>query len=85
MTVPDFKCSIFQISHGIGLNLLAFIPTVILGVIGGLLGAVFTFLNLKVECLLCSSFRGTPFLEMSLANYGMQESALFNVWVTTML
>jgi len=51
MTVPDFKCSIFQISRGIGLNLLAFIPTVILGVIGGLLGAVFTFLNLKVECL----------------------------------
>ena len=37
-----------QISHGIGLNILAFIPTVILGIIGGLLGAVFTFINLKV-------------------------------------
>ena len=39
----------FQISHGIGLNILAFIPTVILGIIGGLLGAVFTFINLKVQ------------------------------------
>ena len=38
----------WQISHGIGLNILAFIPTVILGIMGGLLGAVFTFLNLKV-------------------------------------
>ena len=38
-----------QISHGIGLNILAFIPTVILGIIGGLLGAVFTFINLKVQ------------------------------------
>ena len=40
-----------QISHGIGLNILAFIPTVILGIIGGLLGAVFTFINLKVQCV----------------------------------
>ena len=39
---------LLQISHGIGLNILAFIPTVILGIIGGLLGAVFTFINLKV-------------------------------------
>ena len=38
-----------QISHGIGLNILAFIPTVIIGIIGGLLGAVFTFINLKVQ------------------------------------
>ena len=38
-----------QISHGIGLNILAFIPTVILGIIGGLLGAMFTFINLKVQ------------------------------------
>ena len=40
-----------QISHGIGLNILAFIPTVIIGIIGGLLGAVFTFINLKVQCV----------------------------------
>jgi len=42
------KNILFQISHGIGLNILAFIPTVILGIIGGLLGAVFTFINLKI-------------------------------------
>ncbi|XP_073241792.1 chloride channel protein C-like [Porites lutea] len=42
------KNILFQISHGIGLNILAFIPTVIIGIIGGLLGAVFTFINLKI-------------------------------------
>ncbi|XP_022809140.1 chloride channel protein A-like [Stylophora pistillata] len=42
------KNILFQISHGIGLNILVFIPTVILGIMGGLLGAVFTFLNLKI-------------------------------------
>ena len=41
-----------QISHGIGLNILAFIPTVILGIMGGLLGAVFTFINLKVQYIM---------------------------------
>lgn len=45
-----------QISHGIGLNILAFIPTVILGIIGGLLGAVFTFVNLKVQCAISVGF-----------------------------
>jgi hypothetical protein len=39
---------IFQVSHGLALNILAFIPTVIIGVFGGLLGALFTFINLKV-------------------------------------
>ncbi|KXJ16127.1 chloride channel protein D [Exaiptasia diaphana] len=42
------KYILFQVSHGLALNILAFIPTVILGVIGGLLGALFTFLNLKI-------------------------------------
>ena len=47
-----------QISHGIGLNILAFIPTVILGIIGGLLGAVFTFINLKVQyvCMIMNGY-----------------------------
>ena len=38
-----------QVSYDIGVNILAFIPTVILGIIGGLLGAVFTFIYLKVQ------------------------------------
>ena len=47
-----------QISHGIGLNILAFIPTVIIGIIGGLLGAVFTFINLKVQyvCMIMNGY-----------------------------
>ena len=38
-----------QVRHGLALNILAFIPTVILGIIGGLLGAMFTFINIKVK------------------------------------
>lgn len=30
------------------MNILAFLPAAILGVVGGLLGALFTFLNLKI-------------------------------------
>jgi hypothetical protein len=37
--------------HGIPVNILAFIPAVILGVIGGFMGALFTFMNLKVARL----------------------------------
>ncbi|XP_073241791.1 chloride channel protein D-like [Porites lutea] len=42
------KNIIFQVSYDIGVNILAFIPTVILGIIGGLLGAAFTFIYLKI-------------------------------------
>ena len=30
------------------MNIIAFIPTVIIGIIGGVLGALFTFINLKI-------------------------------------
>ncbi|XP_021349957.1 chloride channel protein C-like isoform X2 [Mizuhopecten yessoensis] len=39
---------LFNIDKGIDVNILMFIPTVIIGVIGGLLGAIFTILNLKM-------------------------------------
>jgi hypothetical protein len=39
---------IFQIDHGVALHILVFIPVAILGVLGGIFGAVFTFVNLKV-------------------------------------
>jgi len=38
----------FQVQKGIPINILAFIPAVILGIIGGFLGALFTFVNLKI-------------------------------------
>ena len=40
---------IFHVENYIPLNLLVFLPAVLLGGIGGILGALFTFLNLKVS------------------------------------
>ena len=40
---------IFHVENYIPLNLLVFIPAILLGGIGGVLGALFTFLNLKVS------------------------------------
>lgn len=45
----------FQIDHGVALHILVFIPVAILGFLGGILGAIFTFINLKVQpgCYAC--------------------------------
>ena len=37
-----------QVSKGISVNIIAFIPAALLGIIGGILGAIFTFINLKI-------------------------------------
>lgn len=37
-----------QVKNGLSINILTFIPAAVLGVIGGLTGALFTFLNLKI-------------------------------------
>eukprot|EP00058_Branchiostoma_floridae_P008472 XP_002593960.1 hypothetical protein BRAFLDRAFT_68603 [Branchiostoma floridae] len=42
------KYILFQVRNEIPVNILAFIPTVVLGVLGGLLGGLFTFCNLKI-------------------------------------
>ncbi|KAL5258787.1 hypothetical protein ACHWQZ_G009296 [Mnemiopsis leidyi] len=39
---------IFHVENYIPLNLLVFLPAILLGGIGGILGALFTFLNLKI-------------------------------------
>ena len=36
-----------QIEDGIDMNILALIPSVVLGVLGGVLGSLFIFINLK--------------------------------------
>jgi chloride channel 7 len=41
------KYILFQIEDGIDINILAIIPSVLLGVMGGLLGSLFVFLHLK--------------------------------------
>ena len=40
---------IFHVDKFIPLNLLVFIPAIVLGFVGGVLGALFTFINLKVS------------------------------------
>ncbi|XP_078688574.1 chloride channel protein C-like isoform X1 [Branchiostoma floridae x Branchiostoma belcheri] len=42
------KYILFQVRNEIPVNILAFVPTVVLGVLGGLLGGLFTFCNLKI-------------------------------------
>ncbi|KAH3778781.1 H(+)/Cl(-) exchange transporter 6-like isoform X2 [Dreissena polymorpha] len=39
---------LFQIDEGVDVNIFMFIPTILIGVIGGLLGAGFTIINLKI-------------------------------------
>ncbi|XP_065836634.1 chloride channel protein C-like [Oscarella lobularis] len=39
---------LFRVEQGIALHLLVFIPTIIIGVIGGILGSLFTFMNVKI-------------------------------------
>ncbi|XP_046549442.1 chloride channel protein B-like [Haliotis rubra] len=39
---------LFNISKGVNVNILMFIPTVVIGIIGGLTGALFTIINLKI-------------------------------------
>ena len=49
-----FKTSqyiLFQIEDGIDLNILGLIPSIILGVIGGLFGSLFIFINLKLAAI----------------------------------
>ncbi|XP_074645246.1 chloride channel protein D-like isoform X2 [Tubulanus polymorphus] len=42
------KYILFHVNKGIAVNILAFIPSMLLGVIGGISGSLFTFLNLKI-------------------------------------
>lgn len=42
------KYILFQVETGIALNVIALVPTVIVGILGGILGAMFTFINLKI-------------------------------------
>ncbi len=45
------KYILFQIEDGIDINILALIPCMMLGLLGGLLGSLFVFLHLKVAKL----------------------------------
>jgi H+/Cl- antiporter ClcA len=45
------KYILFQIEDGIDINILALIPCMMLGLLGGLLGSLFVFLNLKMAKL----------------------------------
>ncbi|MEE6464043.1 hypothetical protein FKM82_006143 [Ascaphus truei] len=51
---------IFWVKDLLDISVLAFIPTIILGVIGGVLGALFVFLNLKINKLRMTLFNSIP-------------------------
>ena len=65
-----FKTSqyiLFQIEDGIDLNILGLIPSIILGVVGGLFGSLFIFLNLKFAAIrkrFASKLRQKKFLNL---------------------
>ncbi|XP_078602296.1 chloride channel protein B-like isoform X3 [Branchiostoma floridae x Branchiostoma japonicum] len=65
------KYIIFQVKSEIAVNIIAFVPAFVLGVLGGMLGSLFNFLNLKVarfrRMLLAktSSYCGKRLLRMS--------------------
>ncbi|XP_041457216.1 chloride channel protein C-like [Lytechinus variegatus] len=45
------KYIMFQVREGIDVNIIMFIPTVVIGIIGGVLGSLFVFSNLKLARL----------------------------------
>ena len=50
---------LFNVASGIDMNILALIPSVLLGIIGGVLGSLFTFINLKLVRLRKKILAGT--------------------------
>ncbi|KAL4234642.1 hypothetical protein ACF0H5_006283 [Mactra antiquata] len=47
----EFKTNryiLFEIDQGVDVNIVMFLPTMLIGILGGLLGAAFTILNLKI-------------------------------------
>ncbi len=44
-----YSLIIFQVGNAIPVNVIMFAPAMLLGVIGGLMGAMFTIMNLKIN------------------------------------
>ncbi|NWS39548.1 CLCB protein, partial [Probosciger aterrimus] len=62
------KRIIFWVKNLLDLNVLAFIPTILLGMLGGLLGALFVSLNIKINKLRMQFFNSIPKLSLRKAS-----------------
>ncbi|NXT00093.1 CLCB protein, partial [Jacana jacana] len=58
------KRIIFWVKNLLDMNVLAFIPTILLGMLGGLLGALFVSLNIKINKLRMQFFNSIPKLSL---------------------
>ncbi|NXU24853.1 CLCB protein, partial [Thalassarche chlororhynchos] len=58
------KRIIFWVKNLLDMNVLAFVPTVLLGMLGGLLGALFVSLNTKINKLCMQFFNSIPKLSL---------------------
>lgn len=56
--------SLTQVKNLLDMNVLAFIPTILLGMLGGLLGALFVSLNIKINKLRMQFFNSIPKLSL---------------------
>lgn len=55
-----FSSSSTQVKNLLDMHVLAFIPTILLGMLGGLLGALFVSLNIKINKLRMQFFNSIP-------------------------
>ncbi|NWU61090.1 CLCB protein, partial [Pterocles burchelli] len=55
---------LFWVKNLLDMNVLAFIPTILLGMLGGLLGALFVSLNIKINKLRMQLFNSVPKLSL---------------------
>ncbi|NXK28677.1 CLCB protein, partial [Arenaria interpres] len=58
------KRILFWVKNLLDMNVLAFIPTILLGMLGGLLGALFVSLNIKINTLRMRFFNSIPKLSL---------------------
>ncbi|XP_061304500.1 chloride channel protein C-like [Pezoporus flaviventris] len=76
------KRIIFWVKNLLDLNVLAFIPTILLGMLGGLLGALFVSLNIKINKLRMQFFNSIPKLSLRKISK-LLETVLILVCTTT--
>ncbi|XP_075350741.1 chloride channel protein D-like isoform X4 [Mycteria americana] len=76
------KRIIFWVKNLLDMNVLAFIPTILLGMLGGLLGALFVSLNIKINKLRMQFFNSIPKLYLRKTSK-LLETVLILVCTTT--
>ncbi|NWU53657.1 CLCB protein, partial [Dromas ardeola] len=65
------------------MNVLAFIPTVLLGMLGGLLGALFVSLNIKINKLRMQFFNSIPKLSLRKTSKLLETVLILELWLAT--